>query len=132
MLPGSSGPAGKFDLVVVESLKAKTINKYFGTGFHVVASYGHVRDLSTRKQKGEEVAGIEIAKGWKLRYTVDDGSDDDGRPRPVASAVADARPATFSPEIRRAKPRRPTASCSPATPDREGESIAFGTLSPTN
>ena len=34
------------DVVVVESpSKAKTINKYLGPGYKVVASYGHVRDL---------------------------------------------------------------------------------------
>ena len=33
-------------LVVVESpAKAKTINKYLGSGYEVLASYGHVRDL---------------------------------------------------------------------------------------
>ena len=33
-------------VVVVESpAKAKTINKYLGPGFTVLASYGHVRDL---------------------------------------------------------------------------------------
>ena len=34
------------DIVVVESpSKAKTINKYLGDKFHVLASFGHVRDL---------------------------------------------------------------------------------------
>ena len=34
------------DVVVVESpAKAKTINKYLGSGFTVLASFGHVRDL---------------------------------------------------------------------------------------
>ncbi len=34
------------DVVVVESpAKAKTINKYLGSEFTVLASYGHVRDL---------------------------------------------------------------------------------------
>ncbi|MEM7693594.1 MAG: type I DNA topoisomerase [Pseudomonadota bacterium] len=34
------------NVVVVESpAKAKTINKYLGSDYHVVASYGHVRDL---------------------------------------------------------------------------------------
>jgi hypothetical protein len=34
------------DVVVVESpAKAKTINKYLGDGFTVLASFGHVRDL---------------------------------------------------------------------------------------
>ena len=34
------------DVVVVESpAKAKTIEKYLGSGYKVFASYGHVRDL---------------------------------------------------------------------------------------
>lgn len=34
------------DVVVVESpAKAKTINKYLGSGYQVLSSYGHVRDL---------------------------------------------------------------------------------------
>ena len=34
------------NVVVVESpAKAKTINKYLGSDYHVLASYGHVRDL---------------------------------------------------------------------------------------
>jgi len=34
------------NLVIVESpAKAKTIENYLGTGFHVLSSYGHVRDL---------------------------------------------------------------------------------------
>ena len=34
------------NIVIVESpAKAKTINKYLGPGYRVLASYGHVRDL---------------------------------------------------------------------------------------
>lgn len=37
-------------LVVVESpTKCKTIGKYLGKGYHVLASYGHVRDLLAKK-----------------------------------------------------------------------------------
>ena len=34
------------NLVIVESpAKAKTINKYLGKNYKVLASYGHIRDL---------------------------------------------------------------------------------------
>jgi DNA topoisomerase IA len=37
------------DVVIVESpAKAKTINKYLGPGYEVLASYGHVRDLPAK------------------------------------------------------------------------------------
>ena len=37
------------NLVVVESpAKAKTINKYLGDGYIVLASYGHIRDLPSK------------------------------------------------------------------------------------
>src|SRR6202020_2255892 len=38
------------NIVVVESpAKAKTINKYLGRGYEVLASFGHVRDLPAKK-----------------------------------------------------------------------------------
>jgi len=37
------------NLVIVESpAKAKTINKYLGDNYKVLASYGHIRDLPSK------------------------------------------------------------------------------------
>jgi DNA topoisomerase-1 len=52
-------------LVVVESpAKAKTINKYLGKDFKVVASMGHVRDLPKSK------LGVDIEEGFEPSYEV--------------------------------------------------------------
>jgi DNA topoisomerase-1 len=52
-------------LVVVESpAKAKTINKYLGRDFKVVASMGHVRDLPKSK------LGVDIEDGFQPEYVV--------------------------------------------------------------
>ena len=41
------------DVVVVESpAKAKTINRYLGGGYTVLASFGHVRDLPPKDGSG--------------------------------------------------------------------------------
>ena len=40
------------DVVVVESpAKAKTINRYLGGGYTVLASFGHVRDLPPKQRQ---------------------------------------------------------------------------------
>src|SRR6266478_546460 len=53
----------KKNLVIVESpAKAKTINKYLGDGYEVVASKGHVRDLPKSR------FGIDIEGGWVPTY----------------------------------------------------------------
>ena len=58
------------DLVIVESpAKAKTIERYLGPGFHVVASYGHVRDLPA-KALGVDV-GVRIIWPDQLRSTLE-------------------------------------------------------------
>ena len=47
------------DLVIVESpAKAKTIEKYLGSGFKVKASMGHGRDLPKSKM------GVDIEHGF--------------------------------------------------------------------
>jgi DNA topoisomerase-1 len=53
----------KKHLVIVESpAKAKTINKYLGSSYDVVASLGHVRDLPKSR------LGIDIEGGWVPTY----------------------------------------------------------------
>lgn len=115
----AGGAKGGFDLVVVESpAKAKTINKYLGPNFRVLASYGHVRDLDTKKKKGEDIAGIDIANGWKLRYTVDDGSKAEGGRKRFRTAKE------ILGEIGREASRANNVYLA-SDPDREGESIAW-------
>jgi DNA topoisomerase I len=47
------------NLVIVESpAKAKTIERYLGPGYRVLASYGHVRDLPEKTGKGS--LGVDV------------------------------------------------------------------------
>ncbi|MCD7960135.1 MAG: type I DNA topoisomerase [Ruminococcus sp.] len=51
-------------LVIVESpAKAKTIQKYLGKGYEVIASMGHVRDLPKSK------LGVDVENGFTPQYT---------------------------------------------------------------
>lgn len=53
-------------LLVVESpTKAKTIGKYLGSGFEVLATVGHLRDLPKSKM------GVDMAKDFAVEYVVD-------------------------------------------------------------
>ncbi|MEM9724573.1 MAG: type I DNA topoisomerase [Pseudomonadota bacterium] len=91
-------------VVVVESpAKAKTINKYLGQGYTVLASYGHVRDLPAKD--GSVKPDEDFAMEWEL------GAD--GRKR--VSAIADAL--------------KGEGKLILATdPDREGEAISWHLL----
>src|SRR5215470_11345865 len=53
------------NVVVVESpAKAKTINKYLGSGYTVLASYGHVRDLPAKD--GSVRPDEDFAMDWEV------------------------------------------------------------------
>src|SRR6266481_1293297 len=52
-------------VVVVESpAKAKTINKYLGSDYKVVASYGHIRDLPAKD--GSVLPDADFAMSWEV------------------------------------------------------------------
>ena len=52
-------------VVVVESpAKAKTINKYLGPGYTVLASFGHVRDL--REKDGAVEPDSDFTMHWEV------------------------------------------------------------------
>jgi DNA topoisomerase-1 len=87
-------------LVVVESpAKAKTIKKYLGGGYEVVASKGHVKDLPKRM-------GIDVEKGFQETYEVIETK---------AKVLADLKHEVLSADV----------LLLATDPDREGEAIAW-------
>ncbi|NNL89065.1 MAG: DNA topoisomerase I, partial [Marinicaulis sp.] len=91
-------------VVVVESpSKAKTINKYLGSGFKVLASYGHIRDLPSKN--GSVDPDNDFAMIWEL----DAGSKK--RVNEIAAAVKGADRLVLATD-----------------PDREGEAISWHLL----
>src|SRR6202522_3613702 len=92
------------NLVVVESpAKAKTINKYLGPGYEVLASYGHVRDLPPKNHSGDPDAGFRMI--WE------GGGQAQKRPNDNASAAKNADRLILATD-----------------PDREGEAISWHVL----
>src|SRR6056297_483357 len=88
-------------VVVVESpAKAKTINKYLGDGYTVLASYGHVRDLPPKDGSVDPENGFEMT--WEV------GADARKHVKAIADALKD------DPELVLA-----------TDPDREGEAISW-------
>ena len=68
-------------VVVVESpAKAKTINKYLGDDYTVLASYGHVRDLPPKDGSVDPDADFEMS--WEVNT---------GRGRPQRSRTIFSR-----------------------------------------
>src|SRR6266480_3537977 len=58
------------NLVIVESpAKAKTIEKYLGKDFEVLASYGHVRDLVPKE------GAVDTEHGFAMKYQLIDKNE---------------------------------------------------------
>ena len=72
-------------LVIVESpAKAKTIEKYLGPGFKVLASYGHIRDLPPKDGSVDPENGFSMLwdnyadKAKQLKAITDEAKKADG------------------------------------------------------
>jgi len=119
-LPNAPAAKGSYDLLIVESpTKAKTIAKYLGGAFRVLASYGHIRDLppSGKAPANEAVLGIQI-DGWIPRYIVSERKSKPGSTFKVRSATE------ILTEIRKSA-RGAKRVYLASDPDREGEAIAW-------
>jgi DNA topoisomerase-1 len=75
------------NLVIVESpAKARTIERYLGPGYRVLASYGHVRDLP--ENPGKNKLGVDVEHNFKPDYVI---SED--RRKQVATIAREAKSA---------------------------------------
>jgi len=96
------------NLVIVESpAKAKTINKYLGSGYEVLASYGHIRDLPSKD--GSVKPDDDFAMEWEV----------DARGSKRMSEIAEAA-------------KRADRVILATDPDREGEAISWHVLEVLN
>ncbi len=88
-------------LVIVESpAKAKTIKKYLGSGYEVIASKGHLKDLPKNQN------AVDVAKDFTEKYEVIEGKE------------------KILEELKAAAKKADTVLLA-TDPDREGEAIAF-------
>ncbi|MHB8718065.1 MAG: type I DNA topoisomerase [Candidatus Dormibacteria bacterium] len=88
-------------LIIVESpSKARTLAKFLGSGYTVLASMGHVRDLPKSK------TGVDVEAGFVPEYEVIKGKEKQIRELQAAS-------------------RKASTTLLAADPDREGEAIAW-------
>ncbi|MGB1512902.1 MAG: toprim domain-containing protein, partial [Paracoccaceae bacterium] len=88
-------------VVVVESpAKAKTINKYLGSGFTVLASYGHIRDLPPKD------GSVDTENNFDMIWEV--GADSKKHIKAIADAL-----------------KEDNALILATDPDREGEAISW-------
>jgi DNA topoisomerase-1 len=89
------------NLLIVESpAKAKTINKYLGKDFQVLASYGHVRDLVPKE------GAVDIDHDFAMNYEVIDRNEK--HVDAIAKAAAKAEALYLATDL-----------------DREGEAISW-------
>ena len=89
------------NLVIVESpAKAKTINKYLGDNYTVLASYGHIRDLPSKN------GSVDPDQNFKMEWEVDSFS------KKYLKEITDAA-------------KESTKIILATDPDREGEAIAW-------
>lgn len=92
------------NLVIVESpSKSKTIGKYLGSDFKVVASVGHIRDLATTGKYG---FGVDIDNGFKPNYVTMKGKN-----KVITNLKKDVKESNIV--------------YLASDPDREGEAIAW-------
>lgn len=92
---------GNYNLVVVESpSKAKTIKKYLGRGFQVVASNGHIKDLPKSK------IGVDVKSNFAIDLVPITGKGD--KIKRIQELSKKAEKIFLAPDM-----------------DREGEAIAF-------
>ncbi len=92
------------DVVIVESpAKAKTINKYLGKDYKVLASYGHVRDLPPKD--GSVRPDDEFSMSWQV------DAQSNKRLNEIVKALKDADSLVLATD-----------------PDREGEAISWHVL----
>ncbi len=92
------------NIVVVESpAKAKTINKYLGPGYEVLASFGHIRDLPAKD------GSVDPDADFRMVWEVDTKSNQ--RINEIASALKKADKLILATD-----------------PDREGEAISWHVL----
>ncbi len=92
------------DVVIVESpAKAKTINKYLGRGYKVLASFGHVRDLPAKD------GSVRPDEDFAMSWAADSASSK--RLTEISKAVREADSLILATD-----------------PDREGEAISWHVL----
>jgi len=92
------------NLLIVESpAKAKTIGKYLGKDYQVLASFGHIRDLPSKD------GSVEPDKGFLMNYQISAKSTK--HVKDIVDKAKDCQKIILAPD-----------------PDREGESIAWHIL----